>query len=391
MFKNVTSAVFRSFTRPMNNSRLLSLTVARRSSLDDHFKQSQDSLNKVTVDVDNDTKLKLYSLFKQATIGTCNAPKPGMMDFVGKAKWDAWNKLRNMTNDDAKKQYINVVEDLLKQSGAQTEASSSSDQSAQGQAYDGLSVKKDGHLMTIAFNRPKKYNAITTKMYADLTEILNTAAKDDSVRLVAFTGVGSYYCSGNDLNNFMGVDPSDISKIAKESGSLLENFVGAFINFPKPLIGLINGPAIGISVTVLGLFDTVYASDKATFSTPFTVLGQTPEGCSSFTFPRIMGNSKATDVLMFNRKLTAAEAEKCNLVSQVFPSESFETEAFEKVKEYSSLPPQSMRYQKDLVRTFDREQLHKVNKMECERLVERWQSQECMEAIVNFFTRKSKL
>ncbi|KAJ7338497.1 hypothetical protein JRQ81_012396, partial [Phrynocephalus forsythii] len=86
------------------------------------------------------------------------------------------------------------------------------------------------------------------------------------------------------------------------------DFVSHFIEFPKPLVAVVNGPAIGISVTLLGLFDIVYASDKATFQTAFSQLGLTPEGCSAYTFPKIMGPAKANEMLIFNSKITANQA-----------------------------------------------------------------------------------
>eukprot|EP00128_Syssomonas_multiformis_P015715 Colp12_sorted_trinity150504_noHs@33235 len=124
--------------------------------------------------------------------------------------------------------------------------------------------------------------------------------------------------TGNDLANFSVIaHPKDI---AKESRKLCYNFVDAFVSFPKPLIAGVNGPAIGIAVTTLGLVDAVYASDTATFRTPFRELGQAPEGCSSYMFPKIMGEEMAHNVLDKSILLTAEDAKKCGFVTEIYPA-----------------------------------------------------------------------
>lgn len=114
--------------------------------------------------------------------------------------------------------------------------------------------------------------------------------------------------------------------------------MNAFINFSKPLISLVNGPAVGISVTLLGLFDMVLASDKSSFVAPFTKIAQSPEACSSYTFSRMMGPIKASEFLLFNRKLTAQEAFERNLITQIIPHDEFQTKAWQRVEELSKLP-----------------------------------------------------
>ncbi|XP_048448628.1 enoyl-CoA delta isomerase 2-like, partial [Rhincodon typus] len=151
-------------------------------------------------------------------------------------------------------------------------------------------------------------------------------------------GNGDYYCSGNDLSNFTDIGPEGIEQKSKNSGELLKRYVSHYIDFPKPLIGVINGPAVGVAVTVLGLFDAVYATDKATFHAPFSKLGQSPEGCSSYTFPKIMGTSKANEILLFNKKLTAAQACELGLVTEVFPDSTFQKEVWKKLHAYAKLP-----------------------------------------------------
>ncbi|KAG2226641.1 hypothetical protein INT45_005127, partial [Circinella minor] len=78
--------------------------------MSDHFEHASTFLNTHNVPLSNDQKLKVYSLFKQATVGDCNVSKPSLFEFVGRAKWDAWNELRGMSMENAKQTYVETVE-----------------------------------------------------------------------------------------------------------------------------------------------------------------------------------------------------------------------------------------------------------------------------------------
>lgn len=121
-----------------------------------------------------------------------------------------------------------------------------------------ISVKNGVQVITL--NRPKKKNAISSSMYRILTNTLREAASDDQIVVTVLTGNGAYYSSGTDLSNMGNASSEDPIREAKLS---LFQFVEAFINFPKILIGIMNGPAIGIAATTLALCDVVYASEKA--------------------------------------------------------------------------------------------------------------------------------
>ncbi|KAF7649557.1 hypothetical protein LDENG_00139510 [Lucifuga dentata] len=355
----------------------------------EEFEQAKTMLSTLKKDPGNDVKLKIYALFKQATQGPCNSPKPGMLDFVKKAKWDTWKSLGSISQDDARQQYCDLIGSLVTAEGGSS-AHVATAPASSGPAYTSLVVTTEDDITTIKMNRPNKKNAITTEMYTEIIAALDQAAKDSSV-ITVFTGAGDFYCSGNDLTNFTKIPEAGVEQMAKDAGVLLRNYVKAYIDFPKPLVAMVNGPAVGISVTVLGLFDLVYATEKATFHTPFSQLGQSAEGCSSYTFPKIMGNAKASEMLLFNKKLTAFQACELGLVTEVFPDSSFQAEVWSRLKAYAKLPPNSLALSKQLIRSTEKERLHAVNAAEVERLVERWTSDECFNAITNFFQAKSKL
>ncbi|XP_057680427.1 enoyl-CoA delta isomerase 2, mitochondrial isoform X2 [Corythoichthys intestinalis] len=351
---------------------------------EEQFEEAKKKLSSLKKDPGNDVKLQIYALFKQATRGPCDAPKPGMLDFVNKAKWDSWKSLGSLEQGEARRRYCDLIGSLAAAEGG------SSAPPADGGGYDCLSVSSRNGITTITFDRPAKKNAITTQMYEEIIDALGRAARDGSV-ITVFTGAGDYYCSGNDLSNFTKIPEGGVEQMAKAGGELLRRYVKAFIDFPKPLAALVNGPAVGISVTVMGMFDLVYATESATFHTPFSQLGQSPEGCSSYTFPRIMGYGKANEMLLFNKKLTAAQACQLGLVTRVFPDRSFRSEALSLLEGYARLPPDSLALSKRLIRSGEKERLHAVNDAEVERLMERWTSEECFNAVMSFFQAKAKL
>uniref|UniRef100_A0A8C0J8Y1 Enoyl-CoA delta isomerase 2 n=1 Tax=Chelonoidis abingdonii TaxID=106734 RepID=A0A8C0J8Y1_CHEAB len=135
-------------------------TTAMRVSQED-FEKAKDQLKLLKEDPGNEEKLKLYALFKQATEGPCSSPKPGMLDFVKKAKWDAWSSLGSLSKDNARQKYVDLVSSLVS-SESSSQVKDTTPDSKHG--YETLQVTTTDHITKIMLNRPEKKNAITTQV-----------------------------------------------------------------------------------------------------------------------------------------------------------------------------------------------------------------------------------
>ena len=253
-----------------------------------------------------------------------------------------------------------------------------------------INQSKEG-LLTLRLNRPKKLNSITKDMYQKMTSTLKEAAKDDSVKMALLTGSGPYYSAGNDLSAF-GASSEDPMKAAEEGKKIMIDFLESFIDFPKPFVGGVNGPCIGIMMTSLSLVDVVWSSDSATFSAPFSATAQSPEGASSLTFPLIFGPSLANEILLFNRKISAEEALRSGFVSRIFGAKDFLTTIESELKvileEASS---ESMIRSKRLARNDEAvKRLKAVVAEEADALVQSWLSPDFPLFIFKFMTKNKK-
>ncbi|MEC7984843.1 MAG: enoyl-CoA hydratase/isomerase family protein [Myxococcota bacterium] len=193
-------------------------------------------------------------------------------------------------------------------------------------AEDLILEETANHITTLTMNQPKRLNGWTAPMMEALLDALKKQNEAPQTHAVVLTGTGKYYSAGVNLSGAMRLShPKKLrDDIIKNNQALFD----AFLDFDKPIIVAVNGPAIGAPVTSATLCDAIVASEQATFSTPFSRLGITPEGCSSIHFAKIMSEEHAHRMLgPEGWKPTAAEALSAGLINRVAPKEHLLSEA----------------------------------------------------------------
>jgi enoyl-CoA hydratase/carnithine racemase len=193
--------------------------------------------------------------------------------------------------------------------------------------YEEIRYELEGPVLTLTLNRPARLNAWTTRMQVELCDALDRADADDAVRAVVVTGAGRGFCSGADLSagaaSFDWSDP-DRAQALTGSGGRGEvprdpggRFALRCIDSTKPLIAAINGPAVGIGVTMTLPMDVRLASTEARIGFVFTRRGLVPEAASTWFLPRVVGISTALEWIETGRIFDPDEALSAGLLRSV--------------------------------------------------------------------------
>ncbi len=209
-------------------------------------------------------------------------------------------------------------------------------------------IKEDG-IVLLYLNRPEVLNALNETMKNELIQALRETEKDDHIRVMILTGRGRGFCAGADLNRFVEFQREDKDHKKKTSFGSIE-FPRAFIQYTKPLIAAINGPAYGFGFTVTLTCDIRLASEKAKFSCAFARIGVTPEFCSTYFLPKLIGYSKSAELIFTARPFDAREALEMGIVNKVFPSHRLIPEAKKMAKQIASMPFYAIQKSKELLR-----------------------------------------
>ncbi|WP_398474641.1 crotonase/enoyl-CoA hydratase family protein [Tardiphaga sp.] len=199
-------------------------------------------------------------------------------------------------------------------------------------AYETILYSVEEQILTITLNRPEKLNAYNATMQAEMIDAFDKADADDNVRAIIITGAGRGFCAGADLSS--GADTFDrdarrgpVKRHADGKVDYSDEMVrdgGGQVTLRmfkclKPVIGAINGPAVGIGATMQLAMDIRIASENARFGFVFSQRGIVPEAASSWFLPRIVGISQALEWCYSGRVFPAQEALAGRLVSKVVP------------------------------------------------------------------------
>jgi enoyl-CoA hydratase/carnithine racemase len=186
-------------------------------------------------------------------------------------------------------------------------------------SFETLETELADRVLTVTLARPERLNAFNDTMLRELLRVLDEADADDGVRAVVFTGKGRAFCAGADLG--AGGETFDASgreaqDAHRDGGGLLTL---RLFDSRKPVIAAINGPAVGVGVTMTLAMDVRLASESAKFGFVFARRGIVPEACSSWFLPRVVGIGRAMEWVASGRVFPAAEALEGGLVSKVVP------------------------------------------------------------------------
>ncbi len=249
----------------------------------------------------------------------------------------------------------------------------------------------DGAVFTITLNRPEKLNAFTGAMREDLLEALRSSESAPGVRVVVVTGAGRAFCAGGDIEFMSGLretnDTDGLRALLRAGGEIVQ----AIRELSHPVIASVNGVAAGAGCNLALACDMRIGSDRAKFSESFVRIGLHPDWGGTWSLPKLIGPSRAMEMLMTGRMIEADEALRIGLVDRVVKSEALEDETRILADAIATGPPIAIRGIKRAIRQSSSNTLAAQLDLETENQIEAFSSDDAVEGMTAFLEKRMPL
>ncbi|GCE27920.1 2-(1,2-epoxy-1,2-dihydrophenyl)acetyl-CoA isomerase [Dictyobacter alpinus] len=185
-------------------------------------------------------------------------------------------------------------------------------------------INFEAGVLTIIMNRPTVLNAFNELMIQEMTEVVEAAAQDETIRCVILTGAGRAFGAGQDLSAFAGEPSANDSEAAQEHLAAYHRLINSILQLPQPIIAAIHGVATGISLNIALACDLRIAADNARLSEAFARIGLVPDGGGAYFLTRLLGAGKALELALLAEEISGTEAARIGLVTSSVPQSGLE-------------------------------------------------------------------
>jgi enoyl-CoA hydratase len=203
---------------------------------------------------------------------------------------------------------------------------------------DAVLVEADGPVRIVTLNRPDTLNATDAELHRAITEVWQELARDTDARAVVLTGAGKAFSAGGDFGLLQNmVDDVDVRSATIDEGKVL---VRSMLALEIPVVGAVNGPAVGLGCTLVSLCDIVLIAESAHLADPHVALGLVAADGGAIAWPFLIGLLRAKEHLLLGTRISAQEAVEAGLATRI--SAEPLTEAVELAHRIAKLPPQAV-------------------------------------------------
>ncbi len=202
----------------------------------------------------------------------------------------------------------------------------------------------EGKLKIAFLNQPDTFNSLNRTMLKELREFVDQCNEDKNLRCIAISGRGKAFCSGQNLKEALSLgqdihEPRVVQKMVIEYYNPL---VTKISTSKKPVISLVNGPAVGAGAMLALICDFTLATENSYFSQAFSNIGLIPDTGGTYFLPKLLGKQMATYLAFIGKKLSAQESKQLGLIAEVFPDEVFSEKSMEILEQISNMPTKAL-------------------------------------------------
>jgi 2-(1,2-epoxy-1,2-dihydrophenyl)acetyl-CoA isomerase len=209
-------------------------------------------------------------------------------------------------------------------------------------SFETILYEIENSILTITLNRPDKLNAMTPTLLRELKEAFEQADNDSMVRVVVVTGAGRGFCAGADLVAASELMMAGNFSYEENLNATYNPLILTMQNLQKPIIAAVNGVAAGAGMSLALACDIRIVAESTSFLQAFVKIGLVPDSGSTWLLPRLIGMTKALELMLTGQKVTANEALALGMVNQVVPDAALSRTVKELAQQFASAPTKTI-------------------------------------------------